>query len=301
MLDRIKETVCIADTEGKKMDDAVTKPKVSIVLPVFNGEKYLRDAVESVLSQTLDSWELIIVNDCSTDNTRSIAEGYVAVDKRIKLINNDKNLKLPRSLNAGFKTASGDYFTWTSDDNILMPDMLEKLSIELDHHKEIGLVYSDMKMIDENGEAILDSCFGNQKKPNVFSGYGASFMYRSDVAKDVGEYDPDMFLAEDYDYWLRMYSKTKIGYISEALYIYRQHSGNLTATKAEQIPRQSLKTLWRNYWFVIKASDSFKERRQLYHYVYRFCDNEEKKEYYRTIWEMFLWMIKNVFVELFRK
>ena len=90
--------------------------KVSIILPTYNGKKYIRDSIESIINQTYTNWELIIVNDCSTDDTQKIIEEYQQKDKRIIVINNEKNLKLPASLNRGFEEASGEYYTWTSDD-----------------------------------------------------------------------------------------------------------------------------------------------------------------------------------------
>lgn len=93
-------------------------PKVSIVLPTFNGSKYIKQSVESVLSQTFTDFELIIVNDCSTDDTLSICNELKELDSRITIISNETNKKLPASLNIGFRRAVGEYFTWTSDDNL---------------------------------------------------------------------------------------------------------------------------------------------------------------------------------------
>ena len=98
----------------------------SIVLPTYNGEEFLSNSIESVINQTFQDWELIIVNDCSTDNSLSIAEEYFKKDNRIRIINNAENKKLPESLNIGFREAKGDYFTWTSDDNEYYPNAIEK-------------------------------------------------------------------------------------------------------------------------------------------------------------------------------
>ena len=95
------------------------RPVVSIVLPVWNGEKYLTTAINSILAQRFADFELIVVNDCSTDKYAVIARGFAAADPRIRVIDNERNLKLPASLNRGFKTARGAFFTWTSDDNVL--------------------------------------------------------------------------------------------------------------------------------------------------------------------------------------
>ena len=91
-------------------------PRVSIVLPSYNGERYIKESIDSVLNQSFTNWELIVVNDCSEDGTRRIVEEYAQNDSRVTIINNEKNMKLPKSLNIGFEVARGEYFTWTSDD-----------------------------------------------------------------------------------------------------------------------------------------------------------------------------------------
>src|SRR4051794_21032964 len=103
-------------------------PLVSIVLPTYNRAHLLKRSIETCLNQTLIDIELIVVNDCSTDNTKEIVEAYKAKDARICLITNEKNLRLPASLNKGFENAKGKYFTWTSDDNLYAPNALEVLS-----------------------------------------------------------------------------------------------------------------------------------------------------------------------------
>ena len=188
------------------------KPLVSIVLPVYNGEKYLSFAIESVINQSYENWELIIIDDCSTDGTGDIIKKYSDKDSRVKSYKNNTNLKLPNSLNRGFRLAKGKYYTWTSDDNILKANMLEVFVNELEQNSGIGMVYSDADIIDEFGN--INNVF-QADIPNALvygNVVGASFMYRSDVAKRVGEYEATMFLVEDYDYWLRIYQETE-GYL----------------------------------------------------------------------------------------
>ena len=100
-------------------------PKVSIVLPCYNGEKYLRESINSIIKQTYQDWELIIVDDCSVDRSLEIAYEYMKNDSRIKVIHNESNCKLPCSLNIGFANATGELLSWTSDDNIYYPEALE--------------------------------------------------------------------------------------------------------------------------------------------------------------------------------
>lgn len=123
---------------------------VSVIMPVYNGEKYLKQSIESVIQQTYKDWELIIVNDCSTDNSRNIMQSYADTDSRIRIVDNGSNLKLPRSLNAGFRESRGKYLTWTSDDNMYRSDALEELLYYLECNPEIGLVYSDMDVVDDS-------------------------------------------------------------------------------------------------------------------------------------------------------
>ena len=207
---------------------------ISIVLPVYNGNKYLSLSIESILAQTFQNWELIIVNDCSTDGSLAIAEKYAAIDPRIKIISNTKNEKLPRSLNNGFAQASGRYFTWTSDDNLYYNQALEKMVAYLDTHQQCGLVYCDMEYIDETGTVISNTQKGSH---NLYLGncIGGCFLYRRETAAAVGGYNPNKFLVEDYDYWLRISFQYTIERISEILYSYRHHSGNMTAVYEEKI------------------------------------------------------------------
>lgn len=211
--------------------------KISIVLPTYNGEKYLRKSIESVLNQTYQNWELILVNDCSTDDSPAIMQKYENKDPRIKVINNIENQKLPKSLNIGFAVATGDYFTWTSDDNRYKPQALEQMMNFLEDKPKAGLVYADMDFIDEagnkTGEVSLD--VENMYYNNCI---GACFLYRADVAKDVGGYNPDWFLVEDYEYWLRIAEKYGVFHLPLNLYEYRFHSASLTEKRARQISEQ---------------------------------------------------------------
>ena len=142
-----------------------TNPKISVVLPTFNGERWLADAISSVVSQTEKDWELIIIDDCSTDSSLEIAQSFALKDERIRVISNKVNRKLPESLNIGFEHATGKYWTWTSDDNLFKPNALEKLSAFLDSHPNVDLVSMSFDFIDENGNVvgIFDDCFSHER------------------------------------------------------------------------------------------------------------------------------------------
>src|SRR3989304_1114440 len=103
----------------------VSSPKVSIVLPTYNGARYIRQSIDSCVHQTYRNIELIIVDDASTDNTPEIIASYK--DERIKYFRHEKNMGLPHALNAGFAEANGDCLTWTSDDNYYAKEAIEKM------------------------------------------------------------------------------------------------------------------------------------------------------------------------------
>jgi len=196
------------------------KPKISIVLPTYNGEKWLELSIQSVINQTIKNWELIIVNDCSTDNTLKIANSFAEKDSRITVITNETNKKLPASLNVGFSHARGEYLTWTSDDNLYKKNALEMLSSYLDNHPETSMVSMNEDIINEDGKTvkILDNSYKYKRCAAALMNncnVGAAFMYRKSIADIVGQYDENTFCAEDYDYWCRIALAGNIDYTSD--------------------------------------------------------------------------------------
>ena len=258
-------------------------PKVSIVLPCYNGAKMLGDAIESVINQTFKDWELIIVNDCSTDNTLEVAQSYAERDDRIRVFSNEKNSKLPATLNHGFCEAKGEFWTWTSDDNLLMPTMLEEMSSYLNSFHDIGMVVSDYYTINEKGEICGEVYVCDNLNEYLLSnnGVGASFMYRSDVAKQVGPYREDLFLVEDYEYWLRLSFNTKISTLHRFLYKYRVHNGSLTATRKEGIAAAKVKM---RIQYLPKVEEKLQSNtKALLLYYYRIADNLNGKQRWQFI------------------
>lgn len=232
---------------------------ISVVMPVYNGEKYLKQSIESIIRQSYKDWELIIVNDCSTDNSRDVMQSYADIDSRIRIVDNSSNLKLPMSLNTGFREARGKYLTWTSDDNLYKVNALKELAGYLENNPEIGLVYSDMDFVDASLNFIREQCL----EPEMLlcaDCVGASFMYRREVLDKVGEYDPDMFLVEDYEYWIRISEQFKIGHLNKNLYTYRMHSGSLTGTRKNDINKQLYRLRKRHMEYLISnVTGKYKE------------------------------------------
>lgn len=256
-------------------------PRISIVLPTYNGSKFIAESIESILAQTEGDFELIIVNDCSTDNTLELVRGYESKDERIKVISNETNLKLPASLNVGFAAAKGRFLTWTSDDNKFKPDALKFMADYLDDHKETGMVCCTMDYIDEEGRVVRKSKFNKRNAHAQFlivsSNVGACFMYTRETREKVGDYNTNFFCAEDYEYWLRIGLVQRIDYINNNLYQYRKNSGSLTANKARTVTEKTLE-LRRLYWdaYVEKFKLSWFVRSHVYYRFWRY-DREHTK------------------------
>lgn len=220
--------------------------KVSIVLPSYNGERFIRESIESVIAQDYDNWELIIIDDCSSDSTPEICEEYVRRDSRISYHRNEQNLKLPASLNRGFSFATGDYLTWTSDDNYFRHDAIGLMARALDDDAAVDVIYCDINCVDENGNALnLPKITTSKHFLPIINVVRACFMYRKCVHEKLEGYDETLFLVEDYDFWLRSYRYFNLRYIDEAPYYYRFHERSLSKTKELDIRRLTKKILRR--------------------------------------------------------
>jgi glycosyltransferase involved in cell wall biosynthesis len=208
---------------------STSSPQVSIVLPVYNGQQYLREALQSCLDQTLTDWELLVVDDASTDDTPAIIGEFAAVDGRIRAIRHQHNRRLPAALNSGFAEARGHYLTWTSDDNRYRPEALAEMVRLLEARPSLDFVYSDYDVVDASGHFVEKV---TAPPPAHFvQGYNAvpCFLYRRALYTELGGYAEDLFLAEDYEYWLRIYAtRHTMSPLHLDLYEYRRHSRSLT-------------------------------------------------------------------------
>ncbi len=213
---------------------------ITVVLPVYNGEKYISQAIESILNQSYTNWELIIVDDASTDQTPILINSYAQLDDRIIIITNQVNCKLPKSLNIGHEKAKGELITWTSDDNWYVPDAFQNF-LEVFQNKSIDIVYSDFNLVNYRSETIRYRSLSEPENLINENCIGASFMYRRKVFESLGGYQEDLFLVEDYDFWLRAFLKFNFRYIPQAWYNYRSHAESLTNSIANN---QSKKQIW---------------------------------------------------------
>ncbi|VAX34857.1 Glycosyl transferase, group 2 family protein [hydrothermal vent metagenome] len=208
----------------------MSKPKVTVLMPVYNGEQYLRLAIDSILKQTFKDFEFLIINDGSIDSTRDIILSYG--DSRVQLIDNEKNIGLTRSLNKGLKLAKGEYIARQDADDI---SDLERLNCQVEYlyqNKEVVLVGTGRASIDSNGKEIQivkvfeghDSIRKELMHGNCFS--HGSVMFRKIILNTVGFYREKCKYTEDYDYWCRISEKHKVANIGKTLYYLRRGIDN---------------------------------------------------------------------------
>jgi glycosyltransferase involved in cell wall biosynthesis len=224
-----------------------TTPLVSIVLPTYNGSRYLSEAIESCLGQTYTNWELIVVDDCSTDVTPEIIASYVAKDSRIRSLRHPTNRKLPAALNTGHAAALGSYLTWTSDDNRYLPNAIEEMIRFLAEHPTVGVVYTDCAMIDDTGQYVRDYPALPASQLAYRNALFACFLYRRSVYETVGGYDAELFLAEDWEFWLRAARQFELAPLHKVLYEYRWHDHSLTKATRRSDVRASIERALRRH------------------------------------------------------
>jgi glycosyltransferase involved in cell wall biosynthesis len=206
--------------------------KISIVIPTYNGVRYIRQSIESCLGQTHRNIQLIVVDDGSTDETPDIVNSYD--DHRLKYVSHEENKGLPLALNTGFANADGDYLSWTSDDNYYTPDAMEKMLSFL-KTKKCHFVYADFyRFVDKNPHDRRIVKLPDISELDRENCIGPCFLYGRQVGDATGEYDPDTFLSEDYDYWIRVSKRFLICHLAEPLYHYRVHDRSLSTSRYMQ-------------------------------------------------------------------
>jgi len=208
----------------------------TVFIPCFNYAKYLEKAITSILNQTTDDWELIIINDGSTDNTKSILKKYKD-HPQIKVINQE-NKGLNVTNNIALRLASGKYIMRVDADDYLDENALFVMSNILESKKDVDLVYPDYYIVDEEGE-VCELARRQKIEEEVqlldLPAHGACTMFRKRVLKQIGGYIEEFTCQDGYEIWLRFIQKYKPYNINIPLFYYRQHQGSLTKNSAKII------------------------------------------------------------------
>lgn len=201
-------------------------------MAVYNRDRYLAGAIDSVLCQSFSDWELHIVDDCSTDNSLAIAQDYADRDPRIKVYAQRPNRGCGYSLRSALSQCNAQYLGWLDSDDELMPTALETMVRYLNDHPGAGMVYSKYHTMDLNGhDTGLGYRCGIPYSPDRLLVDLMIFHFhviRSDDYHRVGGMNPELTAALDYDFCLRASEAMRIDSVPEVLYRYRQHADSMS-------------------------------------------------------------------------
>jgi glycosyltransferase involved in cell wall biosynthesis len=216
----------------------MSNPKISVIMPVFNGEAYVHHAIESILQQTFNDFEFIVINDGSTDKSGSIISSYS--DSRIKLLFNPVNLGLVYSLNYGIENSRGEYIARMDADDISLPERL-KIQVEfLEANPSYGMCGTFYQVIDIHGKRHHKVDLPETDRDiRTFLNFGNCFchstvMFRADLTKKY-KYEQQYFLIEDYKLWYSFSRSGRISILPFYTIYYRMHDSNISAVKKNQM------------------------------------------------------------------
>ena len=204
--------------------------KVSAIIPTYNRASTVKEAIKSVLDQTFRGFELIVVDNFSSDDTESVVNSFH--DQRIRYFKNHNNGLVSINRNFGIEKAQGEYIAFLDDDDLWLPEKLEKQVKLMDSNKELGLFYTDCYIVDDSG-SLLEKTYFSSKKPisgaalkgllqdNTIATLTA--MVRKEALDKVGRFSTKYIIAQDYDLWLRIAQDYPIDFIDEPLAKYTVH------------------------------------------------------------------------------
>ena len=213
------------------------QPLVSVILTVYNGSKFLRQALESIFSQSYSHFELIVVDDASTDNTPDILANYT--DPRVHILRNDKNCGPYQSANNGIRLAKGQFVARHDADDVSLPDRFRLQVERMLSEPSLGLLGTSYHLIDSAGKIIDTSIMPTRNdelqvrilEGNIFC--QGTVMIRKEIAERIGFYRDDYPVSQDYDLWLRLAEKSRIANLATPLYLFRFHPESISRTKRE--------------------------------------------------------------------
>ncbi len=217
------------------------EPKISIITATYNRGNYIGQAIESVLVQSFQDWEMIIIDDNSADNTEEIIKFHMQADDRFVYIKNMKRQGVGRARNLGIEKARGKYIAvLDSDDAWHGKDTLQKQYDFLENNPDYVLVGGDAIVIDEKGKEIgkiisFHEDYDIRQTLLIQNRFvHSSVLFRKDIYDKCGKYDEGIMVGEDYDLWLKMGKCGKMKCLSEFVVKYRKHAGNESALKFER-------------------------------------------------------------------
>ena len=208
--------------------------KVSVIVPVYNGEKYIREAIDSVLNQSYKDFEVIVIDDGSKDNTLSIIKEY---DGKIRW-KSQENKGQASATNEGVKMAEGEYVAYLDADDVCMPERLEVQVKYLDNHPNVGLVYSGYYQINGAGEVKrIVKARPHDNFVLLQTDYIArsTVMHRKNCLEEVGLFDESISGDDDWDMWIRISEKFGVDHVERPLVKYRLHGEQISLVRPKKL------------------------------------------------------------------
>ena len=206
-------------------------PEVSVIIPCYNSERFIRETLSSVLSQTFAAIEIIIIDDGSTDSTKEIIDSFS--DLRIKYFyKQNEGVSIAR--NRGIGCSKGKYIAFLDADDIWLPEKIERQVGKMEKEKSASLIYSGFYIIDDNG-LVMDT-FNRESSGDIIKdlvligntiGTSSGVLARREVFEDTGGFDPSLSTAADWDMWIRILNRYGIAYIDKPLFKYRSHASGM--------------------------------------------------------------------------
>jgi glycosyltransferase involved in cell wall biosynthesis len=283
-------------------------PKVSVIIPVYNGGEFLSKAMESVIAQTYSDWQIVAVNDGSTDNSLEILRMYEhRLPSKIHIVS-QKNSGASSARNRGIIESKGEYIAFLDSDDSWLPEKLEKQVEFLESNKELGLVYSDCYIID-NGSNMEENTYLCRTKPfrgNIFSELvynnfipTSTVLVRRKVLDKVGLFNPVLRISQDYDLWLRLAEIYSVDFINQPLAKYRFHNEGISKN-VELMIAEDFQIL--EYWLnkrpelraELKSEIKEKRARLHYHLMLHYYHNHKIKN---AIKEFIVWTSIKLYVK----
>lgn len=223
---------------------SIHKPRVAIGLPVFNAERYLSQALDSILAQTYSDFDLIISDNASTDQTQEICYAYAAKEKRMRYFRNEKNLGASPNFNRVFELSSHEYFKWAPYDDMIEPEFLARCVDVLDQNPGVTLCYSKAKIVDEQGVYVVNYDPGpDTSSAQPYARFANLVLHpeyaiqqmgliRSEILKKTKLYGS--FPSSDEVFLAELALRGKFYEIPDRLYIYRRHQEQSTKEKKQR-------------------------------------------------------------------
>lgn len=272
-------------------------PKISVLMPVYNAEKFLKEAIDSILNQTFKDFEFLIINDASTDRSKGIILSYK--DPRIRYFENRKNLGVARTLNSGLRLAKGKYIARMDADDISLPDRFKKQVKFMEKNPQTAVCGTWLQLINNKANDIwrCPSDHETIKSLSLFysSIYHPTVFIRVNILKKNNlSYNQSFIHAEDYELWVRIMEKTRVANLKEVLLFHRIHSNEVgNIYKQIQVKNANRVRLYQlNKLGIYPTSEEFKVHQAISYWQFK---SDKKFVKVARLW------LKKLFIANFKK